>query len=524
MSGVLATRSIEHLRDDQRRLWERLPGGLQRLLLWPRGGPRDAWHSFDATPWAHPWMTGENIRRFRAFSDAWLDESVLRFRSREDAGRRSYGFVANMANNLYGRACALSDRVHADVEMVLHPHDHQLMSQPAWEEYAGTLPEGVSTVEGAIQKGVTLPEVDKVFRHDVVSWAAVQPQDLLPGMRFLDLQRYGDYFCYLPTLRWLQRYDALLAVQFPYLAYLSGRPYAATQMGGDIWYECSRDDLYGRLQRRSFAGASAFMVSNPWSLAFARRYGLRNMVYMPLVMDERRYAPGAPSLRTAWAADSGGDFFVLMTARLDFRYKGSQIALRAFARLAGVRPGARLVVTGWGADRAQAGDLLQSLGIAGKVIELPVAGKKCLVEYLRSADCLVDQLSFGYYGATALEAMGCGVPVIMNLNREQYDALLPEGCPPVLQATTEDEVLGHLLDLGNSSSLRAERGRRLHAWFMRTHSGEVWAERYEAVLWGTACGQLPPLRHTPLHERLGPSERAYHAAQLAQAPVFPNYS
>src|SRR5258706_12278207 len=43
-------------------------------------------------------------------------------------------------------------------------------------------------------------------------------------------------------------------------------------MGGDIWYECSRDDAHGRLQRIAFASAKAFLVSNPWSFAHARRF------------------------------------------------------------------------------------------------------------------------------------------------------------------------------------------------------------------------------------------------------------
>ena len=501
--------------------WTLLRAPLQDRICWPGGAPQDQWHSFDRHPWLHPWTTQNNIKTFRTFSDAWLSKLSHEFDQRQNKPK-TFALVGNMANNLYMRGRALTHR-NLSFDVYLHPHDRFLMSHPSWEEYDGDVPDGVTTIEQAMGAGISLPAVAGVFRQETVSYTTVQVQHMVGAMRFLDIKRFPDYFAYFPTLLALQKYDALLAVQVPYLAYLSGRPYSVTQMGGDIWYECSRDDLYGRLQRRSFEKASCFVVSNPWSLSFARRYGLTNLVYLPFIIDETKYRPGPATLRAEWRARAGGEFFVMMSSRLDYQFKGSHIAIQAFARFALMAPAARLVIAGWGADKAKALALFESLGIADKVLIVPVAGKKHVVEYLRSADCLLDQISLGYYGATALEGMACGVPVIMRLNRTQYDALLPEGGPPVCNVETEDDVVRCLAALFEDVNMRRDKGEKLREWFLETHSNSKWGKLYEAVLWGTAEGRLPSFVTSPLAMRLQPDESAYHRSGLAGAPQFPNY-
>ena len=119
----------------------------------------------------------------------------------------------------------------------------------------------------------------------------------------------------------------------------------------------------------------------------------------------------------------GGDFFVLSTARADDVYKGSKIGISGFAEFSRTAPGARLVFVSWGRDIGGLKETAQRLGILDRVIFVPVSGKRRLVEYLRSADCLLDQFVVGYYGATALEAAACGTPVIMRyeeLNTKLY--------------------------------------------------------------------------------------------------------
>ena len=308
------------------------------------------------------------------------------------------------------------------------------------------------------------------------------------------------------------------------MAYLSGRPYAATQMGGDLWFEAARDDELGRLQRAAFANAGCVFGSNPWTYSHARRYGFNNFIQLPLVLNETDYSPGPPIKRSEWQASSGGDFFVLSTARADDVYKGSKIGISGFAEFSRTAPGARLVFVAWGNNIDGLKETAQRLDILDRVIFVPVSGKRLLVEYLRSADCLLDQFHVGYYGATALEGAACGTPVIMRYEAAQYEALLEVGPPPFVNASNSSLVADALDFIARSS---VDRRRELSAthrdWFIRAHSGKRWAGDYVAILGALALGHRFSFNESPLAADLSPTEILYHSEQLATAPTFPNY-
>ena len=236
---------------------------------------------------------------------------------------------------------------------------------------------------------------------------------------------WPQYMPFLPTLEALSGYDALLVSQFPYLGMFSGRPYLFGQNGGEIWFEAARNDEVGIITRRGIENAYAILVSNPITLAHARRYGMRNLLYVPWSLDEEIYQPGdAQAARAEWEREIGGDFFVLSSMRIDKHWKGAHHALDGFAKFAAKVPGARLVVLSWGDDLEAAKAALEERNLSDRVLALPIVGKRRLVKYLQAADVVIEQFVLGYYGGSGLEAMACGKPVIMRLERDQYDALM----------------------------------------------------------------------------------------------------
>ncbi|MEO7728981.1 MAG: glycosyltransferase [Burkholderiales bacterium] len=505
--------------------------GLKLIRQNDEGGDaHDAWTSWDRHPWRHPWLNYHNLRAMRDFSaTVWeqakqLKERLPRWRWHRPPDRRlHYGFVGNIANSLYTRAVPLR-RAGLDVSIFLHPQDNYVMSQPGWEEFDGELPDGVTDISELVTRHISLPHVQDVYRFAEIHDCHLRNQRQFP--RFVtaeDFSRWKPYLSFLATLEALQKMDALLATQAPYLAYLAHRPYLVAQSGGDIWFECSRDDLLGRLQRRAFFSARAFIVSNPWSFAHARRFGMQHLVYMPLILDEEIYSPGASVYREEWAKKSGGSFFVLATARMDNFYKGSDIAIEGFAAFSRLVPGARLVVMGWGENQEASLTRLQAYGVADKVIVLPIAGKKRLIQYLRAADCLLDQFVLGYFGATGLEAMACGLPVIMRLERHQYDGMCLTGAPPVLNASTAEEICAALQTLASDLLQRKDIASEHRAWFLANHGSERWKGVYSDMLAATALGHKFDFSKSPLAAPLSGEEKAYHAEELANAPKFPNY-
>lgn len=457
----------------------------------------------------------------REFSAAIRAEAA-QLRERIPARPFSMSFVGNIANNLYVRAAPLRRR-GLDIEIVIHPHDDYVMSHPCWEEYDGDLVESPGSISKLRLNGFQFPSVSGV-RQDA---PPTQQPDYSQVRQFFspeEYERYISFTAYLPTIAHLATRDVLLAAQCPYLALFSKRPYLTTQIGGDIWFECSRNDAYGQLQRQAFEKSNGFLVSNPWSYAHARRYGMSNHFYLPLILGQSVYSPGDAEYREIWRSQTGGSFFVLSTARLDDLYKGSGFGLRGFADFAQQCPEARLIVLGWGSDKKERLSELAKLGVADRILVLPIAGKRRLVRYLRSADCLIDQFVLGYYGATALEAMACGLPVIMRLAYEQYDALCETGAPPVLRAESADDVTRHLLTLANNPAhLSAVRASH-REWFIRNHGDERWAQDYENILVAAASGHRLCFENSPLRAPLTSDELEYQGQELANAPTFPRYS
>jgi len=481
---------------------------------------RNAWHSFDRAPWRHPWLTEANLRAMREFSGSIL-EQVRGWRESRRGKSFRYAFIGNLGNSMYCTAQALRP-YGADITILPHPADDYLMSQPEWEEFDGELPASGTSYKAAISSGAWLPQLPRIERLQAAPNGI--PYTAMPSwVRRGDYLRWCAYFGYLPVLEGARKFDALFAVQAPYLAYLSRKPYIARHMGGEIWYECSRDDMLGQLQRQSFAAANLVVASNPWSYSFARRYGLRNLVHLPTLLDTVAYSPGEPDFREVWCRQSGGSFYVLTTARVDNFFKGSDSAIEGFTRFSQVFPGARLVVLSWGTDLERWERLFAGTALAGKVIALPVAGKRRLIRYLRSVDCLLDQFVLGYYGMTAIEAMSVGVPVVMHLNHKQYDAFYGAGAPPVVQAADAEQIAASLATLAENPDRTREIGRSQRRWFMEYSGNAEWAELYLDVLAATASGLRFDFGESPLGAPLSTQEIEYHRGELEQAPVFPNY-
>jgi glycosyltransferase involved in cell wall biosynthesis len=490
--------------------------------IWPEGSPRDAWHSFDATPWLHPWLTRANLEAMREASAAWREEAHVVVERHSARLPDRFAFVGNIANGMYLRAKSLN-QTNMKIDVFGLCGDNSVFSDARWEEYDGVLPQGGSYLSGekTFLQGIK-PKLEFEQLTASAQYISMPKEELPTYVNVADFARFHSFFCHLPGLNRLQAYDALFTTQNCFLGHLAGKPYVATQMGGDIWLEGARDDVLGRLQRTGFRRASCVLVSNPWSYAHARRYGFNNLIYLPLTLNEEDYSPGLGRSRAEWEA-TGGDFFVLTAARSDNYYKGTDLGLRGFAQFSAKHSNARLVVVGWGNDLEATRARLGSLGIADTTIFLPVSGKRRMVDYLRSADCLLDQFRLGYYGATALEAAGCGLPIVMRIEHSQYDAICRTGAPPFLNADSSNDVADALESLISDQERRTLSARLHRDWFLGNHSGRAWARDYEAILSAVALGHHFSFETSPLNDELSAAERLYHAEQLAAAPEFPNY-
>ena len=481
---------------------------------------QNAWTSFDQTPWAHPWLSTGNLSRFSVFSRQTLDQLSEVVRNSPNVPAR-YAFVGNLANCNYMRASVLA-RKGLPIDLFLHPGDHSLMSQPFWEDFNGEIKDlsdkpSEAALNAPLPKGVFRLPIDE-------NWSARLSSPEFDFVDPIDVRDTPEFMPFLPLFSALQSYDAIALTQTFAFGPLTKRPYLISPSGGDMWFDPSRGDNLGRITIRALREAYAIMVSNPITLAHARRYRLVNCVYMPFFIDEERYHPGDEhEVREEWQMRSGGSFFVLTSMRIDDKWKGAGIALEGFARLARQAPEARLVILGWGVDKEAFMNRVQGLDISDRVILLPIVGKKLLARYLRAADVLIEQFVLGYYGSSALEAMASGLPVVMRVEKSQYDALKPGGCPPVLGAADAQSVADKLKILRDSPTRRKNLSEATRQWFLNTHASSVAYRDFRTLLQAAGLGVPIKWGGSPLSEPRTNAESEYLEQRLMDAPPFPNY-
>jgi len=105
--------------------------------------------------------------------------------------------------------------------------------------------------------------------------------------------------------------------------------------------------------------------------------------------------------------------------------------------------------------------------------------------YQAQADIFLDMLTFGFFGATAREAMMLGKPVICYLRPEWLASMrleIPDYVDelPVISATPAT-VEGILRDLIAHPEKRREIGARSRAFALKWHSAEAGGRRFDAI-------------------------------------------
>jgi hypothetical protein len=113
--------------------------------------------------------------------------------------------------------------------------------------------------------------------------------------------------------------------------------------------------------------------------------------------------------------------------------------------------------------------------------------------YEAQADIVVDMLTYGFFGATAREAMMLGKPVVCYLRPEWLEQMRAE-IPgyvdelPVVSATPET-VHDVLVDLIEHPGKRAAIGRRSREFAVKWHSARAAAERFDRIYSGLLEGR-----------------------------------
>ncbi|MBK9234551.1 MAG: glycosyltransferase family 4 protein [Rhodoferax sp.] len=154
---------------------------------------------------------------------------------------------------------------------------------------------------------------------------------------------------------------------------------------------------------RTLASSSLRVTPSAYLLRVFRKHGL-DAIVIPNIIDLSRF--GLASARTSLTAPQ-----LIVTRNLEPIYD-IPTAIRAFAKLRGAYPAARLTVAGSGPEREALLALSRELGVADAVVFAGRIANADIASLYASADLMLNPSTVDNMPISILEALACGVPVV----------------------------------------------------------------------------------------------------------------
>lgn len=198
------------------------------------------------------------------------------------------------------------------------------------------------------------------------------------------------------------------------LAALSGfHPLVSMSWGSDLLLE-TRDPRVSTMARYTLRRTDAFVGDCETVVRAAVKFGMdgKRVVQFPWGIDLQHFSPGdSKGIREelGWQ-----DRIILLSTRSFEPIYGVDLVVKAFLQIAERQPESRLLLLGDGSQKTELEEMAARSSFSAKVhfagkVELPE-----LPEYYRAADLFVSASYSDGSSVSLLEAMGCGLPVIVS--------------------------------------------------------------------------------------------------------------
>jgi len=412
------------------------------------------------------------------------------------------GFYGNMANNMYLCAKAFSGR-GSDAVFIKDYGSRHAFSQPIWEDLDISI------------------EYDELMLTDSWSWDQwtefEKKKFWQPPIWYIDagkkssrgrhslgggnlLERMCFRLLYYRRKYWkgvlsvMKTCDILVVcgIEAAILAMASGLPFVYVSYGGDMRIALGGEEpalrhpqtwIYFMMCRKLFRRAltKAIWISSgrffmDGKAGFAGDF-LPDTSYrfFPLPYRIRKRLPQVKrrenlSLLTEKMGISipNSDLYCMVPSRVDFFWKGQDWLFRSIPKIRGGKK-IHFIFSGWGQDYKKAIQMVDALNVKGDVTFLPCAlSKQLLFSFFESVDFVIDQFHTSYYGTSAMEAMSCGTPVVMNIDESMF-VLKGNEPPPVLNAGNEEGLTLLLSDISSGGVDLEFFSKSVFEWAQRIH-------------------------------------------------------
>lgn len=199
-----------------------------------------------------------------------------------------------------------------------------------------------------------------------------------------------------------------------YLAARAGlHPHTVMSWGFDLGREIDTDPEALKRAKAALSQADWFLGDCYTELDKAAELGYdrQRATIFPWGIDVNRFSPGTSALRSEIC--SGGDYLILSLRTMEPNYDVETV-VRAFLRAVKQEPGMRLILLGDGSQMKYLQEIAASDENGDKICFLGRQPNDLLVDYYRSCDLYVSASIVDGSSVSLLEAMGCGIPVLMS--------------------------------------------------------------------------------------------------------------
>lgn len=244
-----------------------------------------------------------------------------------------------------------------------------------------------------------------------------------------------------------------------------GVPYVLSPCGALDPYSLSvrraAKQLYGAwFERKNLQGAAALHFTSPQEQRRSETFGsdVRSAV-IPRSLDLSRIPEIPAEQRPEW----GGRKVLLFLGRLHPK-KRLDIAVEAFARLCKLRGDVQLVIAGADEGSAPAASRIAAeAGVRDRVSFLGMAGPTQRWALYKSASLFLLPSEDENFGMSALEAMACGVPVLLSAHVGLAEEVSSARAGRVLNAGPDEWATAahELLERPGQAAEMGQAGRRL---------------------------------------------------------------
>lgn len=273
---------------------------------------------------------------------------------------------------------------------------------------------------------------------------------------------------YVRLTKTLMEYDLIQGYAgAPMFLQFLPKPYVAHSTGYDMRVLALQKTVTGRLMKRAYEKAKVVFFSNPDQLDAIDELGLKEIQFIPFIVDIEKYAPKKKP-------KSPHPLLLFHPSRLDWKIKGNDIFLRAYAKFVKQKKNARgtmLLLVDWGVDKEKTKELIKREGIEENVRFLPQMDKNKIADYYHKVDVVVDQFILGSYGLAGLEAMACGKAVLGYVLPKHFRRCYG-GLPPIINAKEEHTIHNKLVDIAERRIDLAIVGKKSREWVMEHHAPE----------------------------------------------------